>query len=75
MLFGGGGEGGWDVSHTDLKELVAKFHLHSIRTLPQSTQWRIGLLEGGQKITNWLEAKKDSGELSRAEFSCCLGQV
>lgn len=29
---------GWGVSHTDLKELVAKFHLHSIRTLPQSTQ-------------------------------------
>lgn len=45
----GVGRGVWDVSHTDLKELVAKFHLHSIRTLPQSTQWRIGLLEGDKR--------------------------
>lgn len=71
----GVGRGGWDVSHTDLKELVAKFHLHSIRTLPQSTQWMDRPARGGQKITNWLEAKKNSGELSPAEFSCCLGQV
>lgn len=47
---------GWGVifwsRYTDLMELVAKLHLHSIRTLPQSTHQRIALPEG---IMNWLE--------------------